>query len=197
VALVYKHQTEPPQVWKLALSLGDRKHLGPKAILLAVILPHPHQVLRTYYECFDTMIILEDAGERSRHQRLAETNNIADYNTPALVQMVGSDLHRRLLEFKKSVAEIAGDTEFRQTGPRLLGKVIGHLNVNVIRRDRIGARPTGVDDLDKLLRNIDAEPVIPTVFEPPGKFITGIVVKNIYIEFALLRKSCQSQIAAA
>jgi len=56
----------------------------------------------------------------------------------------------------------------------------------MIRGYRLGARPTGVDDLNEFLGNVNAEPVVPTFIEPLGKLVTGVVVQEIYIEFTML-----------
>ena len=155
------------------------------------------QVLGADDEGLDAVIILENAGKGRGHERLAKTDHIADHHAAALVEVVGGDLDGGHLEFKELVAEVAGDAKLGETGSGLLGQVIGHLDVDVIRRNQLSACPALVDDLDQFLGDIDAEPVIPAVLEPLGQLIAGIMVENIHIQFSLLRQSGEGQVAAA
>jgi hypothetical protein len=109
---------------------------------VAVVLPHLHQVLRADDQRLQAVVVLEDARQRRRHERLAQADDVADEHAAALVQVVGGDLHRRLLELEELVAEVAGDAELGQAGARLLGEVVGHLEVDVIGRDRAARAPS-------------------------------------------------------
>ena len=197
MAFVDQHQAEPSQIRKLALGLSDGEHPGAQAIPLPVVFPHAHQVPRAEDERFDAVVILEDAGERGGHERLAQTHHIADHHPAALVEMMGGDLHRRLLELEQRVAEVAGNAEFHQPGPRLLGQVVGHLDVDVVRGNQGGPRPTGVDDGHQFLGDIEAESVVPPLLEPPGELGAGIVIQDIDVEFALPGEAGQGQVTAA
>jgi len=42
-------------------------------------------------------------------------------------------------------------------------------------------RPTLFDDSNQLLRDVEAEPIFPTIFEPVSEFLAGIVIKHIHI----------------
>ncbi len=143
------------------------------------------------------VIILEDPRERRGHERLAEADHIADDDAAALVEMVRGDLDGGLLELEKRVAEVAGNAELGQPGAGLLRQVIGHLDVDVVGRNRLRPRPTGVDDLDKFFGDVDAEAVVPAVLKPLGELVAGIVVEHVDVEFALLRQAGERQVAAA
>ena len=186
VALVDQNQAESAEAGKFPLNLGDREDLCPQPIFLAVILPHADQVLRADDKRLDPVIVLKDARQRGCHERLAQPDHVADDHAAAFVQMVRRDFNGRLLKLEEFVAEIAGDAKLRQAGASLLGEVVGHLDVDVVRRDRLGTRPTVVDDLDKFFRNIDAKPIIPAVLKPLGQFVASVVVQDIDIEFTLL-----------
>ena len=171
--------------------------LARKRYCCRVVLPHRDQVLGADDECLDAVVILEDARQRRGHERLAEADHVADQDAAALVQVVGGDLDGGLLEFEELVAEVAGDAELGQTGAGLLGQVIGHLDVDVVRRNRFRARPTLVDDLDQFFGDVDAQPVVPAVLEPLGQLVAGVVVQHVDVEFALLGQAGEGEVAAA
>ena len=110
--------------------------------------------------------------------------------------MVSGDFHCGLLELEQFVAKVAGDTKLGQPRARLLRQVVGRLDIDVVWRDRIRSCPTVIDDIDQFLGDVDAEAVIPPILEPVSQLVASIMVKDIYIEFALLRKPGQRQIAA-
>lgn len=143
------------------------------------------------------MIILENTRDCRGHERLAQTNHIANHHPATLVEVVGGDFDGGNLEFEQLVAEVAGDSKLGETGPGLLGQVIGHLDVDVIRRNRLWTCPTAIDDLDKFFGDVDTEPVVPAVIKPHGQLVAGIVVEYIDVELSLLRKPGQREVAAA
>ncbi len=159
MAFVDEHKTIAAQVRKFALDVCHRQDFGSQPILLAVVLPHRHQVLRAEDEGFDAVVILEDPGQGRCHQGLPEADDIADYDAATFVEMMCGDLDSRLLELEQSVAEVGGNAELVETGASFLGQVIRHLHIDVIGRNRLRSRPTGVDDLDQFLRDVDAEAV--------------------------------------
>ncbi len=110
--------------------------------------------------------------------------------------MTRGDLNGGRLEIEELLAEIFRDAEFRQTGARFLREVISHLHVDVVRRDGLFARPAFMNDLRQLFRNIPTEAVVPTVVEPARQLPAGVMIEHVYIQFALLRQSGESQIAA-
>ena len=101
------------------------------------------------------------------------------------------------LEVEQLVAEVLGDTKFGQPCPRFLRQVIGDLDVDVVGRDQFLSCPTLLDNLDEFFRDIDAPTVVPPVFEPFGKFLAGVVIQHVDVEFALKGKSRLREVAAA
>ena len=95
----------------------------------------------------NAVVIFEDTCKCCRHQCLTETNDIADHDAASLVQMMGSNLDCSLLKFEQLVAKVGRDLEFLQSCPRLLRQVIGHLDIDVVRRQDFHPCPTVVDDL--------------------------------------------------
>ena len=110
---------------------------------------------------------------------------------------MSSDFDRGLLELEECVAEVIGNTKLVEPGSCLLRQVIRRFDVNVVRGDRFRPRPTIVNDIDKLGRDVVAEVIRPTVLEPAGELLAGIVVEHIDIQLALLREARQRQVAAA
>ena len=70
------------------------------AVLLAVVLPHGHKVLRANDERFQVVVVLKDTGDGGRHEGLAQTDHVADEHAVAFVQMMGRDLDRGDLEIE-------------------------------------------------------------------------------------------------
>ena len=73
--------------------------------------------------------------------------------------------------------------------------MVGHFDVNLVRRRTVGPRPTFVNHLDEFFRDVHAPPIAPTVVKPAGEFLGRIVVENIHIEFALLGEAGEREIA--
>ena len=86
----------------------------------------------------------KDACQGGGHQRLAQADDIADQHAAALVEVVGGDLDRRRLELEQLVAEVARDAELGKPGARLLRQVVGHLDVDVVRRDQSLRAPSSL-----------------------------------------------------
>lgn len=98
---------------------------------------------------------------------------------PPLVEMMSRDLDRGHLEIEELVPEVTGNPELRQPGPRLLGEVIGHLEVNIVWWKGFFTRPAFVDDLQELSRNVNAPAVVPAILEPLSQFLAGVLVHTI------------------
>ena len=197
MALVDHDQPIPAQAGQLARHARDRQNAGAQSIPVAVVLPHRHEVLRAEDQRLQVLVVLEHAGQRGRHERLAQPHHVADEDAPAAVQVVGGDLHRRGLKVEQGGAEVARDAELGQAGARLLRQVVGHLDVDVVRRNRRVARPTRVDDLRQFVRDVHAPAVGPACLEPAGQLPTGVVVQHVDVEFALPRQAGLGQVAAA
>jgi hypothetical protein len=64
-------------------------------------------------------------------------------------------------------------------------------------KESMRARPTFFDHLHQLFGNVHAPAIIPTIFKPARQLFTGIVIEYVDVQFTLLRKTGESQIAAA
>ena len=101
------------------------------------------------------------------------------------------------LVIEQAIAELGRNAELGQAGARLLRQVVGHLDVDVVRRERRLARPAFLDDLHQLGGDVDAPAVVPAIFEPFGELVGGVVVEHVHVEFALIRQAGEREIAAA
>ena len=176
---------------------ADRQHLGAQPVLLTVVLPHRHEVLRADDERFQVVVVLENRGQRRRHQRLAEADHVADQNAAALVQVMGGDLDRGDLELEELVAEVAGNAELGQAGAGLLGKVVGHLQVDVVGRS-VSSRAqlssmisTSSSEMSRHQRSFQRSS------NQLGQFLAGVVVEDIDVQLALVGQAGRGEIAAA
>ena len=59
------------------------------------------------------------------------------------------------------------------------------------------ARPTLLDDLQQFFRDIDAPAVQPAILEPARKFLAGVLIEDIDVQFTLFVKAGERQVAAA
>lgn len=143
------------------------------------------------------MVVLEDPCERRRHERLAEADDIAYEDAAALVEMVGGDLHRRGLEIEEAVSEVLRYAELADPGPRIAGEMVGHLQVHMVRGERLLPRPALVYDVRELLRDVHAPAVIPAILEPLGQLAGGVVVENIHVQLALVSEAGRGEIGAS
>jgi hypothetical protein len=84
VAFVNQYETKTAHLGEFPRDATERQDFGSQAITLPVILPHLHKVLRTDVESLNSVIVLEDRRERSRHQSFAESDDIANKYAAAL-----------------------------------------------------------------------------------------------------------------
>ena len=116
---------------------------------------------------------------------------------PRLLRWWAADLDGGGLEVKQGIAEVGGDAKFGEAGARLLGEVVGDLDVYVVRVDKFLARPAFVDDGGQLFGYIDAPAVIPAFFEPAGELVAGVMVEDVDVQLALSGEAGLGQVAAA
>src|ERR1700674_1999746 len=83
-----------------------------------------------------------------------------------------------------------------ESSPRLLGKVVRHLQINVIWGKRLFSCPTVIDDLDQFIRDVEAPLIAPAILEPLLQLVAGVLIEDIDIQFSLLRKTGEGQVAA-
>lgn len=198
VAFVNDDDAEAAEFGQDVLRLGDRDNFGKQAVAVGVVLPHADEILRAEDECLEgARRVLEDTSQRGGHQCFAKSNDIAKDDTPALFQMPCRDANRCGLKFEQGIAHVLRDGKFGQARARFLSQVVGHLDVNLIRRRALGPSPAFVDDLDEFLGDVDAPLVVPAVVEPLFQFLRGIMVEDIHIEFALFGKTGEREVAGA
>ena len=87
------------------------------------------------------MVVLEDAGNGGRHEGLAQANHVADQHAVAFVEVVGGDLDRCDLKIEELLAEVAGNAKLGQAEAGLLGKMVGHFQVDVVGRNAAARVP--------------------------------------------------------
>src|SRR3990170_103796 len=100
--------------------------------------------------------------------------------------MMRRNFYSSSLKLKQLFSKIVWNAEFRKTRTGLLSKMISHFYIYVIRRNQIHPRPALFNNACQLLRYVKTPFVIPSAFKPFCQFLTGIVVKDINIQFALL-----------
>ena len=152
---------------------------------MCVILPHAHEILRADYQCFQSVVVLEDTGDRRGHQRLAKPNHIADQDAIALVQVMGRYLHCGCLEVEHAVAEVPGNLELSEARTSLVRQVIGHFEIDPVRWYQIRPCPTLLDNFDQLFGDVHAELIGPPILEPLAQFFAGVLIEHIYVQFTL------------
>lgn len=162
-----------------------------------MVLPHFDEVLRAQDERADAPFVLNQTSECRCHQGFAQTYHVANKNAAALVEMMSSNPHSCTLKFKKLAAKFQGDAKFSQPGPRLLRQVVGHLDVNVVRRHEGFTSPAFFDDLCKFRGNVDAPAIFPAVLEPLGQLVASVVIEHVNIQLTLAGQTSEGQIAAA
>ncbi len=187
VALVEDDQAISAQFRKLADHLRIREDpAGRHTVLMTVVLPHRDDVQRAEDQRFQEQVVRQDPGERRGHQGLPQADHVSEEDAAAFVDMMGRDFHGRDLEVEEPVAEVLWDGVLDDAFPRLLREVVGHLHVDMVRRDCVWPGPALVDDVGDLLRDVDAPMVGPSVFKPLRELVAGVVVRDVDVQLALL-----------
>ena len=143
------------------------------------------------------VVVLEDASDGGSHQGLAKSHHVADEHAVALVQVMGRYLDSSGLEVEQPVAEHLGNPELGETGAGFVREVVGHLEVDVVGRYQRFPRPTLFNDLKQLVRDVNAEAVVPPVLEPLLELESGVVVENVHVQLALPGQTGEGQVAAS
>ena len=73
-----------------------------------------------------------------------------------------------------------------------MGQLIGHLHVDVIRRNGGFAGPAGFYDLGQFLGDIYAESVGPPFLKPSRELVAGVMIHNVDIELTVLPKTTKT-----
>ena len=196
VALVDQDRAIPLQLLQLGFDARKRDDFGVEFVGLNIVVPHVEQVLGAYDQAAP-IDFLNDFEKRGCHDRLSETDDIADHHAATLVEVVRGHLHCARLEVEQLVPENAGDAKLRLTVPRLLREVIGDLQIDVVGFDQCLTRPAFLDDRRQLFRNVDAPAIIPAILKPACQLVASVVIHDIDIQFALEREAGKRQVAAA
>ena len=112
------------------------------------------------------------------------------------MEMTCRNLNSCLLEVKQILAELRRKGELLYAHTGFLAEVICRLQINVVRRNIIITGPALVQHLDKFLRYIYAETVVPAVFKPGGEFLCAITVGELCIQLALLGQARVRKVTA-
>ena len=153
------------QLWKLALGHTQRDNMSPQIPIMVILLPHRHQVLRTDNHWSEVKIITEDPHQGARHHRLPQANDITEQHPTPLIEVTGGNLDRSLLEREEFATKVTGQRKLIQTSPRLLGQVVGHLEVDMVGA-ALHPSPTLLQRDQQFPRDIDRPLIVPTVIEP-------------------------------
>ena len=134
------------------------------------------------------MVVLKYFRKRRSHQRFAKPDHVPNQHpvTRIIVEMMRGDLYRSGLVFEQLISEFNGDAKFGEAMASFLGEMISDLDVDVVGRDDLVARPTLLDNLDQLGGDIDAPSIVPLVFEPIGEFLRGIAIEDVNVQFSLI-----------
>lgn len=197
VALIDQHDAIPRHFRQFIDDGAERHYFCRKAVTVSVVVPKRNEILRTNNKASQKMGLLENASQGRRHDGLAKTNYVADDHSAALIQIVSRDPDGYRLKWKKLRAEVLGNRELGKAGACLLRKVVGHLEVDVVRRDGVIARLARIDDFSELLGNVDAPCVIPLAFKPSLQLVAGVLVENIHVQITLIAQARERQIAAS
>ena len=66
-----------------------------------------------------------------------------------------------------------------------------------MRRDEFLPRPTLLDNLDDLFRDIDAPMIVPPIFEPFGELLAGVMIEHVDVELALIEQPRLGEVTTA
>ena len=197
VALVDQHQAVAAQVGQFLKHPAHRQDAGAHPVPLPVVLPHGDEVPGAEDQRLQPVVVLEHPRQRGGHEGLAQADDVADDHAAPPVQVVRGDLHGGGLEVEEPGAEVPGDAEPGQPGPRLLRQVVRHLDVDVMRRNRFLPRPAPPDDRGQLVRHVDAPAVVPALLEPRRELFARVVVEHVDVELALTGQPGLREVAAA
>ena len=137
---------------------------------MAVVFPHRLKIQRAQYQRFEQQLIRQDSRKCRRHKGLAESDNVGEQNTSAFLHMMRRDLYRLFLELEELVAEVFGNAVANDAISRFLGEMVGHLDIDVVRRDWLWASPALVDNVGNLLGDVQTPFVTPPFVKPLRQF---------------------------
>ena len=138
------------------------------------------------------------AGQGAGHHRLAQAHHIAEQHAFALVERMRRLLDRRRLIVQQLLFEFARQADLAQARPRLAREMPGDLDVKLPGgRQSLAGSPALLDDIDQVVRNVDAPAVMPAFVEPGLQLGAGILVGELGVQLALALQAGQGEVAAA
>src|SRR5260370_13499358 len=152
---------------------------------MAVVFPHQLKIQGAENKRFEKQFIRENPCKCCRHQSLTKSNDIGKQDTSPLLDMVCGDLHGLLLELEELVPEILWNAVPNNAISRLLREMVGNLDVDMVRRDRLGSRPALIDNVCYFLRDVQAPFVTPAVVEPSCQLVAGVMISDVYLQLSL------------
>lgn len=133
---------------------------------------------------------MEQARQRSRHQRLAQANHVAEQHPAVALHQPRRGLHRRELVVQQSAAQVGGQLELARAQPRVLREVVGDLEVDQVGQMRrflgLLACPGRVNRLGEFIGDVHSAALRPEAVEPCLELARGVLLDHIYIQLALL-----------
>ena len=111
--------------------------------------------------------------------------------------MPRSKLDRGYLKSEEPGPKIFRYAKLNKPLTSILAKVVGDLDVDVIRRDLSLARPALVDDARQFVGDVQAPDVIPALFKPGCQFAARVAIHHIDVQFALVLQAGPGEVAAS
>ena len=106
---------------------------------------------------------------------------------PAVVRaMIEAETGKKIEEI---FSEFRRKREFFDAHSSFFAEMISGLEIDVVWRNLNFAGPALFNYFNELLSNINAELIVPSIFEPTGEFLCAITVGKLGIEFSLLSQT--------
>ena len=196
MAFVNQHQPIALEAGQL-FDLRHRQHHTAQAVVGAVVLPHGFEVFGANDQCFIAHVVLKHPRQRGRHDGFSQPDHVANHHAAAPVQVAGSNFDGAFLELKQLLLKARRQAKLAQSRPRFGAQVVGHVEVDVVRRNHFFARPAVFNQRGQVGRNIQRPALAPARFKPLRQFSCAQVVEHIDIQLPMARQAGQRQIAAA
>ena len=196
VALVDHDEVIRLHLGKLREHLGDRHHArAPEPVPPAVAVPHSDEVLGADHERPQPHLVLEDAGERGRHHRLSQADDVTKEHAVTPRQVARGEADRGGLVVEQLALEHLRELELGEPQARFLGEVVCHLEVHVVGRHQLLARPALVDECQQFCADVETEPVVPPRLEPARQFSGRVAVEHVDVELAVAAQAGEREVA--
>ena len=197
VAFVNDHEPMADELREIIHNFAKRHDAPAQSVALAVVLPHWHKIRRTQDEGLQVVAVFHQSGERRRHESFSKTDHVTEQHAATFFQMSGGNEHGGALEWEKFLMELFRQFVAVLAVTRFLGKMPRHFEINVVRRQEVGPRPTLINDVGKFVGNIETPAVRPAVVKPLGEFVRRVVIKHVHVQFTLRAQTGKCEVAAA